>query len=145
MRVSCAQGRLVRERFLVMREACIFMQRFVRSKLASRKYNNMRRAVLPIQALIRGHVARRQVQKLHALNMAVDEAWKVQSLKASEVSVLMKDAAELHSEAFWVNAAVATNTSTSVDARQQSMWARPMFRVMDMDIVADNTDVYSQV
>ncbi len=42
----------MRERFLVMREASIYLQRFLRAKFAARKFRAMRRAIRPIQAAV---------------------------------------------------------------------------------------------
>ncbi len=140
------QGRLVRQRYLTLRNSAVDVQRFARSRLARRFFLRARAAVIPIQSMVRGHLARRLVGNFKAMRMAVDEGWHLQCAKAREVATMVRDAVEVHSESFWQHAPVLVGKGSSAQSlasgSRHMLMSRPMYRVADVDFVTNASDVY---
>ena len=82
------------------------------------------------------------------MNMAVDEAWKLSVLKSQEADTLVKDAGIIHSDSFWQSmpsAAARSLSKSMVSPGKTAHVARPMHRVLDVDLASDIADYYPQV
>ena len=84
------KGRLVRERFLVMRGAAMFLQAWARTCILSRAFRAKRWAAAVVQTYTRRLLARRRVGNIRAAHSSADDAWatsEVRDWEAVQVEV----------------------------------------------------------
>jgi len=133
--VATWRGRMVRRRLLQMVQAARSIQRWFLSQMHRARFWRAWAAAIRVQAVFRGALARRAVANVVAINLAAEQAWSVQRLRAAERPVLDAVASTLHSAAFWKH--IATADPGLVGLLSATKSAAYMTRPLDVDVISD--------
>lgn len=121
------RGKLVRERYLIMRGAARHLQAWVRTHLLWRFLRRGRRAATVIQAQARGRMARRKVGELLAAKVADEEVEEINQISRREVAAIAGMSARMQDNAY---------------TRKLGGVTDEFHHLADVDILVDNREVY---
>lgn len=86
--VAYTQGKRIRQQYLFLRRTAIRLQRWIRALMVRRAWKRVVKAVLRIQAAIRGAADRRMVANMRSSAAAAVEACHMQALRLAEARSL---------------------------------------------------------
>ncbi|KAA0167327.1 hypothetical protein FNF28_02859 [Cafeteria roenbergensis] len=134
--VATWRGIMVRRRLLEISQAAVRLQRWILPRLGRLAFRKAWLAATKIQAIVRGSQTRTALANAEALNLAAEQAWGVQRLRAAERAVVEAVAENLHSLGFWQH--IGSSDPGLVGLPTATKLPTFVSRALDVDVTADS-------